>query len=113
MAGKIDRELFITNLKKKHGDKVDLIGEYCGKERKVTIIYHCEKHGDTITTLNAKNIFDRNFNPCKECFKESHSGSRHSVKDKQHYYQKLTECCKSHCGYVIETEWTKAMVSLL
>ena len=66
MGTKINKELFISHLKDKYGDKVELISEYHGKERPVEILYHCEKHGDTTKWLNAKNIFGLNFNPCKE-----------------------------------------------
>ena len=79
MGTKINKELFISHLKDKYGDKVELISEYHGKERPVEILYHCEKHGDTTKWLNAKNIFGLNFNPCKECFKESHSKKKQSI----------------------------------
>lgn len=105
---KINKELFLKNLKDKFGNKVELLSEYQGKEKKVEIVYHCDKHGDTVSWLNAKNIFGLNFNPCKECFKEKHSKKRHPNKDKDYFYNKLKECCLKHEGFVIETEWTKA-----
>lgn len=108
MAPKANKELFLENLKNKHGDKVELLSEFYGKEKKVDIVYHCEKHGDTITSLNAKNIFGNNFNPCKECLKDKHSQYKHSRKDKKYFYEKLKDCCLTHNGNVIETKWTKA-----
>lgn len=108
MAKKVNKELFLRKLKEKHGDKVELLSEYYGKEKQVEIVYHCEQHGDTITRLNAKNIFGHNFNPCKECVRHKHSKKRHCSKDKEYFYEKLKDCCSMHNGSVIETEWTKA-----
>ena len=108
MGTKINKELFISHLKDKYGDKVELISEYHGKERPVEILYHCEKHGDTTKWLNAKNIFGLNFNPCKECFKESHSKKNRPIQNKEFYYEKLKLCCEEHNGILIETEWTTA-----
>lgn len=108
MATKVNKELFLRRLKEKHGDKVELLSEYYGKEKQVEIVYHCEQHGDTIARLNAKNIFGHNFNPCKECVRHKHSEKRHNSNDKEYFYEKLKNCCSMHNGSVIETEWTKA-----
>lgn len=110
MGTKINEELFLKQLSEKFGNKVELLSNYNGKERPVEILYHCEKHGDTRKWLNAKNIFGLNFNPCKECFRESHSKSKYKLKDKDkdYFYNKLKKYCEEHNGTLLDTKWTKA-----
>lgn len=108
MGSKTNKELFLQHLKDAFGNKVELVSEYHGKEKKVQIIYHCEKHGDTVAWINAKNIFGLNFCPCKKCQTEKRSRQRHSFKDKQYFYNRLKAYCEKRGGEVIEKEWTKA-----
>ena len=67
-------------------------------------------HGDTYTTLNAKNICKPYFLPCKKCqsAKKSESGRNTPKYNKEFYYNRLTDYCKKHGGYVLENKWTKA-----
>lgn len=38
-----------------------------GSEKPINLVYHCPIHGDTYTTINAKNICKPYFLPCKKC----------------------------------------------
>ena len=49
-------EWFKQKVKEYHGDKVEVLSEYLGSEKPIKILYHCEKHGDTEKTINAKNV---------------------------------------------------------
>lgn len=57
MALQINFERFYEKLKNRYGDMVDIVSEYKGHEKPITIIYHCVEHGDTRTTINAKKYF--------------------------------------------------------
>lgn len=103
---RINRDRYFENISNAYGDKVEILSEFNGKERPITICYHCEKHGDTIKTLNAKNVLNKNFNPCKKCLTEKKSVSR--TNDKKLLYQRLVDYCNSRGGSVIETEWITA-----
>lgn len=108
--GKIQTERYFENVRTKYGDKVEILSEYQGKERPITICYHCEKHGDTVKTMVAKNVFDRAFNPCKECKKEKKSiatANAHKM-SKEDLYNRLVEYCKTWNGKVLEKEWVSA-----
>lgn len=50
-----------------HGNKAEVLSEYNGSEKPIDIVYHCELHGDTYTTINAKNICKSYFLSRKEC----------------------------------------------
>lgn len=107
---KINTERYLEKVRDKYGDKVELLSEYLGKERRITICYHCDKHGDTIKELVAKNVFDRSFNPCSECRKEKKSistANAHKM-SKDDLYERLVDYCKSHNGEVLEKEWISA-----
>lgn len=64
---RIDKEGFVQRVKDVYGESVELRSEYQGTEKRLTICYHCEKHGDTVKEMKAKTLWDRNFNPCKKC----------------------------------------------
>lgn len=42
------------------------MSEYHGSERPIDLVYHCNQHGDTYTTINAKNVCKSFFLPLKE-----------------------------------------------
>ena len=107
---RIDKQKYLDKVKEKYGDKVELLSEFQGKERKITICYHCEKHGGTTKEMVAKNVFNRNFCPCKECSSEKRAESEvigHRM-TKEDLYKRLADYCSSRGGTVVETEWTKA-----
>lgn len=91
-----------------HGNKVTLLSKYNGSDNPVDIIYHCNLHGNTYTTLNAKNICKPYFLPCKECQSIRKLSSHKNKKNKRFYYNRLVEYCKKRGGKVLETEWTRA-----
>ena len=103
---KIQTERYFEKVRTKYGDKVEILSEYQGKERPITICYHCEEHGDTTKTMVAKNVFNKNFCPCKECQHEHKSKFRSY--SKIDLYNRLVDYCMSRGGTVIEKEWTKA-----
>ena len=110
MGTKINFGRYLEKVKEKYGDKVEIRGEYQGKEKPISICYHCEKHGDTIKTLNAKNVFDRSFNPCAECKREKKAlaTSQAHKMTKEDFYNRLVEYCSDYGGEVIEKEWVSA-----
>ena len=104
-----DHKWFENKVKEYHGDKVELLSKYNGSENPIDILYHCSEHGDTFTTLNAKNICKNYFLPCKQCQSVNKSDSaKKSKKDKTFFYNRLKQYCKSKGGTVITPEWTKA-----
>lgn len=108
--GRIDKQKYLDKVKELYGDKVKIVSEYLGKEYPITICYHCDKHGDTIKTLNAKNVFNKSFCPCKECQHDhkSKSVSKSHNMTKKDFYDRLIAYCKERNGYVIEKEWKTA-----
>jgi hypothetical protein len=101
-------EEFKEKVKEKFGDKVEIISEYLGGTKPIDIIYHCEKHGNTNSTINAKNIFIPSFNPCKKCESEHKSESGIDKKDKTYYYERMKKYCDDHGGELISKEYIKA-----
>ncbi len=107
---KIQTERYFEKVRAKYGDKVEILSEFQGKERPITICYHCEKHGDTVKTLNAKNVFNSTFNPCKKCAGEKRAKSEiigHKM-SKEDFYNRLVDYCADRGGTVIEKEWVRA-----
>lgn len=92
-----------------HGNKVEILSKYNGSEKPIDFLYHCDKHGDTYGTVNAKNICKPYYLPCKKCqsIRKSNASPRNK-KDKMFYYNRLVEYCKKHGGKVLEKEWTRA-----
>ena len=93
----------------KRGDKVEILSEYLGGTEPIDFVYHCEKHGDTYKTLNAKNVLASCFQPCKQCdieLKSSKGKSKNMNKDYQ--YNRLKQFCESKGGKLISTVWTIA-----
>lgn len=103
-------EWFETKVKSYHGNKVELLSKYNGSEKPIDFVYHCEIHGDTYKTINAKNICKPYFLPCKKCqsIRKSESAKKTDKTNKKYYYQRLVEYCASRNGIVLEKEWTKA-----
>ena len=85
------QEWFEEKVKNYHGNKVGVLSKYNGSEKPIDIVYHCELHGDTYTTLNAKNICKPYFLPCKKCqsIRKSESAKKTSKSDKLFYYNRL------------------------
>ena len=93
----------------KRGDKVEILSEYLGGTLPIDFVYHCEKHGDTYKTLNAKNVLASCFQPCKQCDLELKSVKGFlAVRDKGYQLKRLQEYCKSKGGELISKEWTIA-----
>lgn len=86
------------------------MSQYTGSNNPIDILYHCELHGDTYTTINAKNICKPYFLPCKKCQSNNKmvSAKRTQKTNKNFYYNRLADYCKSHGGYVLEKEWSGA-----
>lgn len=105
-----DQKWFENKVKEYHGDKVTVVGEYNGSEKPIEVIYHCKEHGDTITSVNAKNVCKPFFLPCKQCqsIRKSKSAKNRPLKDKQYYYQRLVDYCAARGEKVLETEWKTA-----
>lgn len=103
-------EWFENKVKEYHGNKVELLSTYAGSEKPIDIVYHCEKHGDTFKTINAKNICKPYFLPCKQCqsIRKSASAKKAPKGNKKYYYNRLVQYCKEHGGTVLESEWTTA-----
>lgn len=103
-------EWFLNKVKEYHGNKVEILSEYHGSERPIDLVYHCNQHGDTYTTINAKNVCKSFFLPCKKCqsIRKSQSHKANVGKSKQYYYDRLVEYCHSRGGSVLEKEWTRA-----
>ena len=102
-------EQFKEDVFKKHGDKVEILSEYLGNTEPIDILYHCEKHGDVYKTLNAKNIFGKSFQPCKQCDLELKSiKAKLAVRDKNYQLKRLQDYCESMGGRLISTKWTTA-----
>jgi len=93
----------------KRGDKVEILSEYLGGTEPIDFVYHCEKHGDTYKTLNAKNVLASCFQPCKKCDIELKSlKASLAIKDKGYQFRRLQEYCRSMGGELISKEWTIA-----
>lgn len=105
------QEWFEEKVRKYHGDKVTITGQYNGSENPIELVYHCSEHGDTTTTINAKNICKAYFLPCKTCQSENKSKKgleKHNMKDKQYYYERLKKYCEDHGGKLLSKEWKTA-----
>lgn len=102
-------EEYKQSVYKKHGNKVEILGEYIDANAPIDFVYHCEKHGDTYKSINAKNVLGKGFQPCKQCDLEakSKSGSKRS-NDKNYQYNRLKNLCESKGGKLVSTEWTTA-----
>ena len=104
---KVNAEKFYDKIKERCGDTVTVMSEFVGSEKPIDIIYHCKEHGDTYTTLNAKNIFKSNFCPCKMCQSNHKKKSRAESKGltKEDYYKRLVKFCADKGGTVLEDKW--------
>ncbi len=105
-----DHKWFKNKVYEYHGNKVDLLSEYNGGNKQINIVYHCEFHGDTYKTINAKNICKPYFLPCKECqsINKRKSSAAKENKGKEYYYQRLKDYCESRGGTLLNSEWTTA-----
>ena len=104
---KVNKERYLQKVTDTYGGKVEILSEFLGKERPITICYHCDEHGDTVKTMVAKNVFNANFSPCKQCssLRRSASLSKGQSMSKQELFDRLSEYCESRGGSVLETEW--------
>ena len=107
---KKSQEWFEKKVQDYHHGLVDILSEYMGSEKPIDLVYHCTIHGDTYTTINAKNVCKSYFLPCKKCqsIRKSQSAKKSDKKNKQFYYDRLVKYCKERGGKVLETEWTRA-----
>lgn len=104
-----DQQWFEEKVKEYHGNKVEVLSEYQGSVNPIDIVYHCEKHGNTYKTLNAKNICKDYFNPCKACEIGNKSKSRsNGNNDKDFYLDRLQKYCTSKGGKLLSNEWITA-----
>lgn len=104
-----DPKWFEEKVKNYHNDKVTILSEYQGSEKPISIIYHCDEHGDTHTTLNAKNICKPYFLPCKKCQSNNKSKSaRTTKKDPDFYYNRIKKYCESRGGTILSDKWITA-----
>lgn len=107
-----DQKWFEEKVRNYHGNMVIVTGEYLGMEKPIDIIYFCEEHGETHTTINAKNICKSYFLPCKKCQSKRKSDSaKKTMKSKNRkdfYFDRLKNYCISRGGTLLSTEWTKA-----
>lgn len=103
------QEWFENKVHDYHGNKVKILSKYNGSEKPIDFLYHCDKHGDTYGTVNAKNICKSYYLPCKKCqsIRKSNASQRNK-KDKSFYYNRLVEYCNKRDGEVLEKEWTRA-----
>lgn len=104
---KIDADKFFQKIKDTRDGTVTVLSEFSGMGRPIKIIYHCFQHGDIETTLNAKNIFNKDFCPCKQCQSEHKHNASISKQGmaKEQYYERLVQFCTDKGGSVIENEW--------
>ena len=102
-------EEFKNDVYKKHGNKVKILSDYNGATKPVKILYRCKKHGDVNTTINAKNIFSPQFQPCKECNSEKRKADDffRSI-NKNVLYDELKKIVESKGGVLISKEWTRS-----
>lgn len=103
-----NEEKYLKRVKEKHGDKVEILSEYKGSVLPVEILYHCKEHGDTVKTINAKNVLTPCFNPCKQCEKQNKSKANNKGKTPQEYFDKLLKYCEEKGLTVKEKEWVSA-----
>lgn len=100
---------FKESVFKKHGDKVEILSEYNGGTKSINFVYHCDLHGDTYKTINAKNILTKHFQPCDECRKDLKSTKgRQTTGNKEFYYDRLKLYVESKGGTLITPKWTTA-----
>src|ERR1035437_5415272 len=93
----------------KYGDKVEILGDYTGQNNRLNFIYHCDIHGDTNKSLNAKNITGITFAPCLQCANELKSKqAKLASRDPNFLYIRLKDYVESKGGKLISKEWTKA-----
>jgi len=102
-------EEFKNKVFNKYGNKVEILSEYLGNLNPVDIVYYCDKHGVCKKTINAKNVLNKTFQPCKDCASEIRSKKLKSVKkDPQYFYKKLKDIVESKGGTLISEKWTKS-----
>lgn len=103
-------EEFKERVFEKYGDEVEILSKYNGGTSPIDFVYHCEKHGDTYKTINAKNILAKSFSPCKECTKKQRSKkAKNPLRfDKEYQYNRLVQYVESKGGKLISKEWTRA-----
>lgn len=110
MNEKRTTEQFKADAFKKHGHKLEILSEYNGSDKPINIIYHCEKHGNTYKTMNAKNVSSKTFQPCGYCNSDLKSlkAQNNNSTDKNYHYNRLKEHCENKGGRLISTQWITA-----
>lgn len=107
---KMSTEEFKEKVYNRFGNDVEILSEYNGGTNPIDILYHCKKHGDIYKTIHSKNIFGKQFQPCKKCNHEIKSEKSKNAKfnDKEYHYNKLKEKIELQGGKLITKQWTKA-----
>lgn len=104
-----NQEWFKEKVQNYHGNTVEILSKYNGSEKPIDIVYHCKEHGDTYTTINAKNICKSYFLPCKQCQSINKSEKAKNKKsDKNFYYNRLKKYCESYGGQLLSDKWITA-----
>lgn len=99
-------EEFKTQMFKKYDGKVEILGEYKGVNDKIKFVYHCEKHGDVYSEINAKNISsNKTFQPCTECMREN---KRTNYRKPDELLEELRYKAESFGGELLDSEWVKS-----
>lgn len=108
MKGKsLTTEQFKEKVYNKHGKKVEILGEYIKSTIPISFVYHCDVHGDTIKSINAKNILMNCFQPCKLCNSIIMS-NKQSSQDKNVNYNRLLTYVNVKGGVLYTEKWDKA-----
>lgn len=66
----VDVQEYLDKVNKLHGNKVEILSEYQGKDKPVDIVYHCKKHGDIYKSISARLMLRKEIAPCPECKKD-------------------------------------------
>ena len=91
----------------KYADSVKITSDYNGSINPVDFIYYCDTHGEIKSTMNAKNLLSKTFQPCKECFSDSRKGKR-EIKTGEEYYNEFKQYIELNGGKLITPTWEKS-----
>lgn len=97
---------FKDKIYNKYDGKVEILGEYNGGLESIDFVYHCDKHGDKYSTMNAKNISsNKTFQPCEDCMREN---KRHRNITPDELLSELSNKAKSYGGKLLDYKWVKS-----
>jgi hypothetical protein len=99
-------EDFKNKIFNKFNGKVEILSEYLGGTESIKFVYHCEKHGDTYSSINAKNISsNKTFQPCTKCMAEN---KRKRNYDPDVFLKEMSDIAKSNDGKLLSDKWVKS-----